>query len=152
LDRKEKSDNLILLKKYRELVSGIEKLLEDYLSPDTDHRDEIDFPADVFIETARNELIIEVEMAGLNADSVKITGIDNVLEIFGEKDTFRDNYYESCICLERENGVFRKLVSIEHPVDYRNADVSFKSGVLIIKLPLIHEKRCANVLKIRNEE
>jgi len=149
---KEKSDNLVLLKRYRELISSIDKLFEDYLSPDTGQRDEVDFPMDVFIEIASDELVIEIEMAGLNAETVLITGVDNVLEIRGTKDTMRDDCYESCICLERENGVFRKLIHIDYPVDYRKADASFKAGVLIIKLPVITEKRSENIIKINDEE
>ncbi len=152
MSRKQKSDNLVLLKKFRELISGIEKLLEEHLSPDTGHSDEIDFPMDVFIETETKEMVIEIEMPGLNADCVKVTGIDNLIEIFGTKDTTRESFYESCICLERENGVFRKIINIEHPVDYQKAVSCFKKGVLIIKLPLIDEKKCNNVLEIKDEE
>jgi HSP20 family molecular chaperone IbpA len=152
LGGKEKSDNLVLLKRYRELVSKIEKLLEEHFSPDTGSGDEIDFPVDVFIETASKELVIEIEMAGLNPGSVNITGTDNVLEIWGKKDTIRDDCYESCIYLERENGPFRKLIHIEHPVDYAKAQASFKAGVLIIRLPLINERRGIKNLKIKNEE
>jgi HSP20 family molecular chaperone IbpA len=152
LGGKQKSDNLVLLKKYHELISSIEKLLEDHLAPDTGQNNEIDFPHDVFIDTDTDEMVIEIEMAGLSAESVKITGIDNLLEISGEKDTTRENFYESCICLERENGIFRKILHIEHPVDYRKAESFFKKGVLFIKLPLINEKRCNNIITIKDEE
>ncbi len=152
MSNKERSDNLILLKRYRELVSKIEKLLEEKLSPDTRQEDEIDFPVDVFIETKRNEVVIEIEMAGLQAESVKLSGFDSLLEISGKKETMRDSKYESCVCLERENGAFKKLLKVDIPVDFDGAEACFKNGVLEIRLPMTVEKRVTKTITIKNED
>lgn len=143
------SDNLSVLKQYRELIESIESALQELLDPEKAPKEEIDFPYDVFIDKGGSQLVVEVEMPGLTMENVNIYGLDQFIEISGKKDTLRSNRYENCVCLERENGTFRKVIYLGRTVDINNTSASIEKGVLTLRLPIITEKR--GVMKIEPE-
>jgi len=149
MTERKNSDNLSVLKQYRGLVEEIESALSDLLDPEKSQKSEIDFPYDVFIDEGGCRLVVEVEVPGLTMENVSVSGFDQFIEISGDKDTLRSNRYENCVCLERENGTFRKVIHLGRAVNFNKATVSMDNGVLIIKFPIVVDKR--GIIKIEPE-
>jgi HSP20 family protein len=134
------------IKLYNNLKSEVERLIDQILTPLAHEPEEdIHFPFDMYIEG--EELVIEVEMPGLEKGQINIEGIDKFLEISGEKDTVKRKY-KYCIGLERTNGKFKKLVYIERSVNMQNVTALLDDGVLTIRLPLVEEKRGKKIINI----
>lgn len=146
--RKE-NDNLWLLKQYRELINEIEKAFAEVINPEKTAGDEIDFPFDVFIDTSSNELVVEIEIPGLNIEDVSLNAADQLLQVSGKKDTLRSNRYESCVCLERENGAFNKIIHLGRAVNLSAVSAHLEDGVLTVRFPLVEEKRGIKKIEIR---
>ena len=108
--------------------------------------EDINFPFDMYIEN--DEVVIEVEMPGLEKEQVHIEGIDQFLEISGEKDTVKRKY-KCCIGLERTNGKYKKLIYIERSVNMQSAAAQLEDGVLTIRLPLVEEERGKKIINKR---
>ena len=141
MTKRKGSDNLKYLKQYRNLVDEIEKALEELVDPEKSHKDDIDFPYDVYIDKGGETLVLEVEMPGLDADEVSIYATDRFVEISGSKSIQRNNRYDHCICLERDNGDFKKAIYLGKTVNMNNAEAELIDGVLSIKIPIVDEKR-----------
>lgn len=148
MTKRKGSDNLKHLKQYRTLVSEIEKALEELLDPEKSHEGDIDFPYDVYIDKGGETLVLEVEMPGLNADEISIYTTDRFVEISGEKKTKRSNKYDHCICLERDNGRFRKVIYLGKTGNLNNAEAELFDGVLSIRIPIVEEKRGIRKIEI----
>jgi HSP20 family molecular chaperone IbpA len=149
MTNRKSSDNLTVLKQYRGLIEEVESALQELLDPEKVPEEEIDFPYDVFIDDGGCRLVVEVETPGLTMEQLKIYGFDQFIEISGNKDTLRSNRYENCVCLERENGTFRKVIHLGKAVNFNNAAISLENGLLTIKFPIIIEKR--GIIKIEPE-
>jgi HSP20 family protein len=84
-------------------------------------------------ETALS-IVIRVEIPGMNADDLDIDIYENVLRIRGERrhgSADEGRYY----LMERAYGYFRRSIPLPHGVDTRNAEVSYRDGVLSVILP-----------------
>lgn len=127
------------LKRYHTLKAELEHLVDSLCAPlASEPEEDIHFPFDLFIEN--DELVVEVEMPGLEKEHLHIEGIDKFVEISGEKDTIKRKY-KSCVGLERANGKFKKLIYLEQAVNLQTATATLEDGVLTIRLPLVEEKR-----------
>lgn len=146
--RKE-NDNLWLLKQYRELINEIERAFAEVINPERTAGDEIDFPYDVFIDTPANELVVEIEVPGLTIDAISLNAAEQLLQVSGTKDTLRSNRYQSCVCLERENGPFNKIIHLGRAVNLSASSAHLEDGVLIVRFPLVEEKRGIRKIEIR---
>ena len=142
------NDNLWLLKQYRELVNEIERAFQELIDPEKSPKEEIDFPYDVFIDTSANELVIEIEIPGLTVDAVSISAADQLLQVSGMKETLRSNRYENCVCLERENGTFNKIIHLGKAVNLSDASAKIDDGVLTVRFPIVDEKRGIKKIEI----
>lgn len=149
MTKRKGSDNLKHLKQYRTLVSEIEKALEELLDPEKSHKGDIDFPYDVYIDRCGNTLVLEVEMPGLDADEISIYTTEKFVEISGEKKTKRNNKYNHCICLERDNGSFMKVIYLGKTGNLNNAKAELVDGVLSIRIPIVEEKRGIKTIEIK---
>lgn len=135
------SDNLKLLKQYRELVEEIESALSDLLDPEKSPKEEIDFPYDVFIEEGGCRLVVEIEIPGITHENISVSAIDKFIEVSGKKNTLRSNRYKNCVCLERENGSFKKVIPLGRTVNFNETRVEIEDGILTLKFPIVVDKR-----------
>lgn len=145
--RKE-NDNLWLLKQYRELVNEIERAFQELIDPEKSPKEEIDFPYDVFIDTSANELVVEIEVPGLTIDAISLVAADELMQVSGTKETLRSHRYENCVCLERDNGVFNKIIHLGKAVNLSAASAKLEDGVLIVRFPIVDEKRGIKKIEI----
>jgi HSP20 family protein len=83
-----------------------------------------------------DEIVIFVEMPGVDRSDIQIAWTEGVLIISGLK---RQRPSGSGIatyhCVERAYGHFRREIALKIPVDHKNAKAELKNGLLKIHLP-----------------
>ena len=89
-------------------------------------------------ETAR-DLVVRIELPGMDKDDCQITLEGNVLVLRGEKRFERDTDDSTYHVTERAYGAFERSIPLARNVDFEHAHASFKNGVLVIRLPK-HDK------------
>lgn len=99
------------------------------------------FPVIDVFESSDN-IFIEAELPGIDRDRVKITVVDGMLIIEGEKVGDRDesgrvNY----ICIERNFGRFRRTIEMPRPADTSKVKALYENGILLITIPKVKEQR-----------
>jgi HSP20 family protein len=83
-----------------------------------------------------NEILILVEMPGVDRSEVQVTWKESTLIISGVKrQRPPDRGVASYLCLERAYGHFRREIAIKVPVDPKNAKAELKDGLMKIRLP-----------------
>ena len=92
-------------------------------------------PADVY-ETY-DKLVIVCDVAGVSKNDIKLTYSKNILIIAGMRK-------EPCIDqkirlhqMELQFGKFERIIEINIPVNFENAEATYRDGLLIIKIPKI---------------
>lgn len=109
----------------------------------------VDWEPSTNIIEAEEELIIEVELPGVNKEDVSIVLQRNQeLVIRGIKLQPRINMPQVTYYLfEREFGHFYKKIIIDFPLDNTNIKSIMENGVLIIKIPKRKPKKIAVTIK-----
>jgi len=134
------------LRRYNNLKLEIERLIDTLITPLTAEAEkDISCSFDLYLEG--EELVVEMEVPGLEKEQLRIEGTDKFLEISGQKDTVKRKY-KVCLGLERANGKFKKLIYIERSVNFQDARASLEDGVLTIRMPLVTEKRGKRLITI----
>lgn len=106
---------------------------------------------DVF-ET-KDEVVVMVELPGVRQEDVSVILKHNVLVISGRKceDSSPENNARF-LCLERNYGEFRRVVSLASVVDPQNGKALLKSGILTIRLAKIVDSRKSEYhIKVRSD-
>jgi HSP20 family protein len=88
-----------------------------------------------------DEVVILVEMPGVDRADVRISWKDNVLTIAGVKRQRADVGVARYLCVERTYGPFRRDISIATPIDQRKARAELKNGLMRIHLPRVADDR-----------
>jgi HSP20 family protein len=100
------------------------------------------FPALDLCE-AEDQVIIRLEIPGVQREDVRVHLQHNVLRVEGIKrePQFRDDEKIRFLCLERGYGPFQKAVELHWVVDPTRAAASLIDGVLTVTLPKLLERR-----------
>ncbi len=85
-------------------------------------------------ETAR-EIVVNLEVPGMEKDAFDISVEGNQLLIYGEKHWVCESHDKRYHLMERAYGSFQRLISLPGAVDSAAAQASYKHGVLTIRLP-----------------
>jgi HSP20 family protein len=83
------------------------------------------------------EIVILVEMPGVDRQDVAIAWKDQILTISGRKRQQPDTSNARYMCVERSYGPFRREIAIGIPIDYRRARAELKNGLMKIHLPKV---------------
>jgi len=83
------------------------------------------------------EIVILVEMPGVDRNDVAISCKDPILTISGQKRQQPDTSNARYMCVERSYGSFRREIAIGIPIDYKRARAELKNGLMKIYLPRI---------------
>ncbi|RJP43602.1 Hsp20/alpha crystallin family protein [Candidatus Parcubacteria bacterium] len=97
-----------------------------------------------------NDIVIESAVAGVNPDDLDITATSDSITIRGErrreKEVKDDDYfYQECYW-----GRFSRSVILPQEVDPDGAAVSFKNGILTVRLPKLNRQK-SKKLKVKSE-
>ena len=83
-----------------------------------------------------DEIVIFVEMPGVQRSDVQLAWNDGLLIISGVKRQVQPDYGTAkYLCVERTYGQFRREIEIDIPVDYKQAKAELKDGLMKIHLP-----------------
>jgi HSP20 family protein len=89
-------------------------------------------------ETPR-EIIVEVELPGVQREDVRIEIEGDILHITGERRTTAERQERNYYRLERHYGHFARQLRLPGTVDRGGIRAEFDAGILIITLPK-HER------------
>lgn len=94
-------------------------------------------PVDAY--TTEDELVVYALLPGVSPKDVSITIEDNVLTISGEIPAPAENV--DWVLHESAYGPFRRMLTLNVPVDADAAEATFENGRLILHLPKAEEAR-----------
>jgi HSP20 family protein len=87
------------------------------------------------LEETRKDIVVRVELPGMDKDDCKITIEGNMLHLSGEKRFERETDNSTYHVMERAYGSFERVIALPRNVNIEKAEASFKNGVLTIRLP-----------------
>lgn len=105
-------------------------------------------PVDVIEDN--KEIVVKVEIPGVEKENVKVLIDNNMLTISGEKKTEKVDESKNYYTAERRFGSFKRVMTLPSTVDPDKIKASYKDGVLTIVLPKKEEAR-AKEIKIETE-
>jgi HSP20 family protein len=87
------------------------------------------------IYETENELVVKAELPEVKKEDVKVSTVDNMLEIRGERklsdEVKRENFHR----IERSYGEFTRTFTLPPSVDPTKISAEFKDGILRVTLP-----------------
>jgi HSP20 family protein len=138
---------------WQPLSNVMTRLMEDsfvrpYLGWQSREREVPSLPLDVL--STDEALIVTANVPGLNPEDVDITIEGDTLTIRGElKQTLMDK--GNWVMQERYHGPFRRVLTLNVPIQSDKAEAAFKDGVLTLTLPKADKVR-PRVIKVRTED
>lgn len=103
---------------------------------------------DVF--EGKDELIVKVEVPGIEPKEIQLTLADQLLTISGEKKVEKEEKNEKFYRVERATGAFSRSLRLPVPVDPGKVSAVFKHGLLTITLPKSKEVK-GTTIPIKSE-
>jgi len=94
------------------------------------------------------EIVILVEMPGVERGDITISWKDNVLTISGNKRQKPDVGNARYMCVERSYGPFRREIAVLSQVDHKKAKAELRNGLMSIRLPKMIEEKVENTIPI----
>ena len=128
---------------WRELVHRS----SDALTHFTHSKHEVTAPADKYptfpnwsllageIEETDKEIVVRIEVPGIEKEDCQVTMDANILYIKGEKRFERATGDSTYHVTERAYGLFERAIPLPREVDADRAEASYKNGVLTVRLP-----------------
>ncbi len=119
-----------------------DRVFQDRLDPDWRSLGNNWVPA-VDVEETENEYVFKAEMPGIKKDDVKISILDNVLTLTGEKRTVEEKtdkekkYHR----VERSYGTFQRSFALSSPIKADKISATYKDGILEIQVPKTEEAK-----------
>jgi HSP20 family protein len=87
------------------------------------------------VEETDKEIVVRVEVPGMEKEDCRITIEDNLLQLRGEKRFAREAQDSTYHVMERAYGAFHRTLPLPRNVDADKAEASYRNGVLNIRLP-----------------
>ena len=87
------------------------------------------------IEEKEKKYIINADIPGLSKKDVKISMVDNVLSISGERKHDHDNNVDNYHYRERTIGTFNRSFNLPDTIEEDKVTASCKNGILTVTLP-----------------
>lgn len=87
------------------------------------------------VEETDKEIIVRVEVPGMEKEDCRITIEDNLLKLSGEKRFARESHGSTYHVMERAYGSFQRTIPLPRHVDIDKAEATYRNGVLNIRLP-----------------
>lgn len=103
-------------------------------------------PAIDFKETEQ-ELILKVELPGIEAKDVDIQVSDNLISIAGERQEEKHHKEKGGYWTELSYGQFQRIVPLPMAIDKNNVKADLKNGLLTLSLPK-SQSAIANTIKV----
>lgn len=91
------------------------------------------FPVD--IKDTPEAIIVNAELPGFNKEDIKVSFVDNMLSIKGERSREEKEEGADFLRVERSYGTFSRSFSVDVPVKQDEIKARYQDGVLEINLP-----------------
>nr|AAC79726.1 small heat shock protein [Thermotoga maritima] len=134
-----------IFRPFRELQREIDRLFDDFF------RTEVRPAPDMDVFETDDEVVIEVEIPGIDRKDVQITVEENILKISGEKKLEREQKGKNYYYVERSAGKFERAIRLPDYVDVEKIKAEYKNGVLTIRVPK-KEERKKKVIEVEVQE
>jgi HSP20 family protein len=89
------------------------------------------------LEETAKDVLVRVELPGMDKDDCQISIEGNVLYLSGEKCVERDTGDSTYHVMERAYGSFQRAIPLPRNVHVEQAEARFKNGVLMVRLPKV---------------
>ena len=97
------------------------------------------------VEETDKEILVRIEVPGMEKEDLQITIDGNMLYLSGEKRIERESHDSSYHIMERAYGAFQRAIPLPRNVRTDDAEASYKNGVLKIHLPKITSEKVKNI-------
>ena len=97
------------------------------------------------VEETEKEVVVSVEVPGMEKEDCRITIEGNMLYLSGEKRFERETLDSTYHVMERAYGAFQRNIPLPLNVDTDKAEASYKNGVLTVRLPKIGGKPAKSI-------
>lgn len=87
------------------------------------------------LEETAHDLVVRVEVPGMDKDDCQVTIVGDTLFLSGEKRFKRETHDSTYHVLERAYGAFQRSIPLPCKVKIDQAEASYKNGVLTVRLP-----------------
>jgi HSP20 family protein len=101
--------------------------------------------SDVYVDEPGERIVVNVEVAGADADDLRVAIDDRHLYIMGRRVEQRTHRSASILQKEIQYGEFFKAIRLPIPVLATDASASYRDGILSIELPLAPTERIPTV-------
>ena len=97
------------------------------------------------VEETEKEVVVRVEVPGMEKEGCRITIEGNMLNLTGEKRFERETLDSTYHVMERAYGAFQRSIPLPLNVDTDKAEASYKNGVLTVRLPKVGGKPAKSI-------
>jgi HSP20 family protein len=87
------------------------------------------------LEETAKDVVVRVEIPGMDKEDYRITVEGNMLHLSGEKRFERETHDSTYHVMERAYGAFQRSIPLPRNVNIDKAEASYKNGVLTVRLP-----------------
>jgi HSP20 family protein len=87
------------------------------------------------LEETPRDVVVRVELPGLDKEDCHVSIEGNVLRVSGEKRFERDTQDSTYHVMERAYGAFVRTIALPRNVNADKAEASYRNGVLTVRLP-----------------
>ncbi|QER41970.1 Hsp20/alpha crystallin family protein [Thermodesulfobacterium sp. TA1] len=145
--------DIILWRPLQELKKEMDRIWQDFFGKEVipERWEGISWVPAVDISETEDNVIVKVDVPGVNPEDMEISIVDNVLLIKGEKKKEEEEKKENFYRVERFYGSFMRSIPIPCEVDVEKIEATYKDGVLKIVLPKKPEEK-KKVIKINVEK
>ena len=81
------------------------------------------------------EMVIRLDLPGMEKKDVKVKVLDDVLTIEGERKFEKEIKEDEYLCREVAYGEFTRRIALPNPVEEYEVKATFKNGILEIRVP-----------------
>jgi HSP20 family protein len=138
MEREKETEDLGLMPRF---ILDIDRLFDDFWVRPLSRRAmrEFTWSPEIEVFEKNGRFNVRADLPGLTKDDVKVTVVEGMLTLEGERkkeiETKREGYYRS----ERTYGTFYRAVPLPKGSKADQVQATFKNGVLEVSLPLIPE-------------
>lgn len=87
------------------------------------------------VEETDKEIVVRLELPGMQKEDCQITVDGNMLYVSGEKHSERSSRDSTYHVMERAYGAFQRTIALPRNVVADKATASFRNGVMTVRLP-----------------
>ncbi len=145
--------DLTIWRPLHELRKEMDRIWQEFFGKNllTERFEGIEWIPAVDVSETDSEVIVKVDVPGVNPEDMEISLVDNVLVIKGEKKKEEEEKKENFYRIERYYGSFMRSIQLPCEVEEDKISAVYKNGVLKIVLPKKPEEK-KKVIKINVEK